>query len=86
MPAHDVTAADWTAVGWEKGYGVVPERIVLDLPHYDGEVSVLAAWDVDHWWIVSAHCDGVEISLTQGERDLVSDELDAQHAREMREC
>lgn len=80
----ETTNADWTAVGWDRDWGVVPTRIVVDLP--EGEVNVLAAWDVDNWWLVSAvGVDGEPYELTDSDERIVRNALDSRREREFSE-
>lgn len=75
------TAEDWSAVGWERGVGIVPERTLLDLPDRPGrpggEANVLFARDVDVWSIASAtFIDGEPVELTDADRRFIEGRLD----------
>lgn len=76
------TDADWQAVGWQSGLGIVPERVLIDLPDRDGrpggEANILFAWDVDGWLVASAtFIDGEPVELTSNDRRFIKGKLDA---------
>lgn len=95
MPAHytfttrheiDCPDADWRAVGSDKGYGLVPERILVQLDNQPTDVCALAAWDCDYWMVVSAQdLDGNEVELTPADEDRICEALDDRRERDARD-
>lgn len=79
---EECSDADWQTFQWDDSR-LVPERIVVTL-RPDVEVNALAAFDVDYWWVKSAHdvVTGNLIDPTQSDLDVIRKALDARRERE----